>query len=201
MSTLAYWWNAAGLFVVVFWVLQRAVPGRRHWVVAAAAVALLLCLFPFFGHPLRYWLSGLTPNISVTLVALLLVSVAQWMGVAKFFRSREWRAAFWFGAVAAVALYPSALGLGPRNFDAYSLGWPWLEWATSTALFAAVAAASAVLVWRGNRFGWIPALAALAYLVRLQESHNFWDYLIDPLYAAASLLAGFLFLARRLFHR
>jgi len=200
MSMAAYWWNAVGLFALAVWVFQRAVPGWLR-LPFAAAVALLLCLLPFFGQPLRYWLSGLTPNISVPLIALLVVSIVQRAGMAKAFGRREWRAAFCFGAVAAASLYPSALGLGPRNFDAYSLGWPWLEWATSSLLFGAVAAASAALIWRGNRFGWVLALAALAYLLRLQESHNFWDYLIDPLYAVASLLACLFLLARRFARR
>jgi hypothetical protein len=29
----------------------------------------------------------------------------------------------------------------------------------------------------------------LIYLVGVQESRNFWDYLVDPLYAVLSLLA------------
>lgn len=200
MSTGAYWWNAVGLFVIFVWAAQRVLPGRRGLFVAVTA-ALLLCLLPFFGQPLRYWLSGLTPNISVPLVSLFVVSIAQRAGWAKVFGRREWRTAFCFGAIAAVFLYASALGLGPRNFDAYSLGWPWLEWVTSSLLFGAVAAVSAGLIWRGNRFGWVPALAALAYLLRLQESHNFWDYLIDPLYAAASLLVCLFLVARRLVRR
>jgi len=197
MSTAAFWWNAIGLFLIVLWPLQRALPGPRCFL-AVASAALVLCLFPFFGHPLRHWLSGLTPNVSVTLLALLVVSIAQRAGLMKLFGRREWRAAFGFGAVASVFLYASALGLGPRNFDSYSLGWPWLEWWTSLLFFAAVASVSAALIWRGNLFGWIPVLASAVYLLRWQESHNFWDYLIDPLYAVASLLTCLFLLVRRL---
>jgi hypothetical protein len=39
--------------------------------------------------------------------------------------------------------------------------------------------------------------AAAAYWLRLQESNNFWDYLLDPLYAAVSLVAAVLLLVRR----
>jgi hypothetical protein len=88
--------------------------------------------------------------------------------------------------------------LGLRNFDAYSLGWPWLEWTRSLLLFGPVAALSALLVWRGNRFGWILAASAAAFLFRVQESHNFWDYVLDPLFGAVSLVAVAVGAARRL---
>ena len=103
-----------------------------------------------------------------------------------------------FGAVSALALYPSALGLGLRNFDSYALGWPWMDSAMSLALFGTVALTAAFLVCWGNRFGWVLLLSSVAYLFRIQESQNFWDYLVDPLYAAVSLAACAILLGRRL---
>lgn len=186
MNESVYWWNSAAVFLLLVWMLQRALPGRRGLIYSLLG-AVFLSLVPFAGHPLRFWLSGLTPNACVPLIALLLVGILQRAGIAKVFRPHEWRAAWIFGAVAALLLYPSALGLGLRNFDSYSLGWPWLDWSGSLLLFGPVAAAAALLVWRGNRFGWVIAVAAIAYLFRVQESSNFWDYLLDPLYAALSL--------------
>lgn len=188
MSASAYWWNAVGLFLLVLWIIQRWRPGWA-WFLVAALGAIVLSVIPFFGHPPRFWLSGLTPNMSVPLLVLLAVSILQRAGGVPLWRPQEWRAAWIFGAVASLALYPSALGLGLRNFDAYSLGWPWLASGASLVLFGAVALAAGVLIWRGNRFGWILVAAAAAYLVRLQESNNFWDYLLDPLFGAVSLVA------------
>ena len=129
-------------------------------------------------------------NISVPLLAVLAVSILQRAGGVEVFRAREWKAAWIFGAAASLVLYPSALGLGLRNFDAYSLGWPWLAWLPSLLLFGGVALTAGLLVWRGNRFGWVLATAAAAYLGRWQESNNFWDYLLDPLFGAFSLFAA-----------
>jgi len=137
----------------------------------------------------------------VPLFVLLLASLVERAGGPAVFRRREWHTAWVFGTTSALLLYPSALGLGLPWFDSYALGWPWLDWKMSLVLFGAVALAAAVLLWRGNRFGWIPALASATYLARLQESHNFWDYLVDPLYAAASLLAVTRMVARRLLRR
>ena len=196
MSATAYWWNAAGLFLLILWTIQRWCPGWR-WLFASALGAALLSVIPFFGHPPRFWLSGLTPNISVPLLVLLAVSILQRAGGFPLFRPREWRAAWLFGAVASLALYPSALGLGLRNFDAYSLGWPWLEWFPSLLLFGCAAVTAGFLLWRGNRFGWVLVAAAAAYLARWQESNNFWDYLLDPLFGAVSLVAALVLFLRR----
>ena len=196
MSASAYWWNAIGLFLLILWLIQRWRPGWR-WFLVSALGAVVVSVVPFFGHPPRFWLSGLALNISIPLFVLLAVSIVQRAGGVMLFRPQEWRAAWIFGAAASLALYPSALGLGLRNLDAYSLGWPWLQSWPSLALFGGVGFAAGFLVWRGNRFGWILVIAAAAYLVRLQESNNFWDYLVDPVFGAASLVAAVVLGLRR----
>jgi hypothetical protein len=65
------------------------------------------------------------------------------------------------------------------------------------ALYGGVAVTAGFLVWRGNRFGWVLVTAAAAYLARWQESNNFWDYLLDPLFGAASLVAVLVLFLRR----
>jgi len=188
VTSVAFWWNACGLFLVFVWVLQRLTRGWKGTAIAAA-LAAIFSVIPFFGHVPRYWLSGLTPNISVPLLALLLFSIMERAGGPPVFRAREWRAAFLCGAIAALPLYPSALGLGLPAMDVYALGWPWLTWGHSLVLFGAVAAVAAFLIWRANRFGWILVATAMLYWLGVQESRNFWDYLVDPLYAVVSLLS------------
>ena len=196
MSAWAYWWSTIGLFLLFLWVIQRWRPGWR-WFLVSALGAGVVSIVPFFGHAPRFWLSGLTPNMSVPVLVLLAVSIVQRASGLALFRPREWRAAWIFGAAASLALYPSALGLGWRSFDAYSLGWPWLDSLPSLALFGGVALSAGLLVWRGNRFGWVLVAAAIAYLARWQESNNFWDYLLDPLFGAVSLVAAVILLVRR----
>lgn len=186
MSVSAWLWNDFGLFLLFIWLLQRLLPGRRGLLFSVLGAATLLFI-PFFGHEPRYWLCGFTPNISVPLVVLVLASVVARAGFGCFFRAYEWRVAWMAGALAATLLYPSALGLGLRNFDSYSLGWPWLDWRASALLFGFTAVATFGLIARGNRFGWVLVLTSAAYLLRIQESANFWDYLVDPLYAVISL--------------
>lgn len=188
MNTFASLWLSVALFLLLLWLLQRLL--RGHWGLLFSALgAALLLIVPVLGHPARYWVAALAANVSIPLVALLVASIAARAGFHPLFRAQEWRACWIFGAVGALVLYPSALGLGLRNLDSYALGWPWLDSAMSLALFGAVALTSAFLVYRGNRFGWVLLLSSVAYLLRIQESQNYWDYLIDPLYGVASLLA------------
>jgi hypothetical protein len=174
--------------VVVFLLLARlfqlVLPPRG--VVALlfySAVGAAFVFSPWFG----FWIKSLAPNASFPMAGLLLASVIGCILNKPLFRPVDWNAAWIFGAIASLALYPSALGLGA--FDTYSLGWPWLFHSTSLSLFAGVGIASATLLWFGNRFGYLLLLANLGYLAGFQESTNLWDYILDPLFAAVSLVA------------
>jgi hypothetical protein len=97
------------------------------------------------------------------------------------FSAGDWTAGWAFGAVAGLALYPLALGWG--RFDPYEWGWSF------SPLFVVSAALSVILLWKQNRFGLLLLLAILAYSLRLLESANYWDYLLDPVYCVVSMVA------------
>ena len=182
-------WTALVPFLLLLWFSQRmsGLPGVAGLALAAVVSVAVVC-FPWFGHSVPFWSASLSANFSVIMVVLLVISVADRAFETGIFRPRDWRAAWIFGAVASVLLYPSALGLGPQNFDAYALGWPWLFWGQSVWLFGGVGIAAALLIWRGNRFGYVVFLAVLGYAAGFQESENLWDYLLDPVYGAVSLV-------------
>jgi hypothetical protein len=190
MTGSTLFWTAFTPFILLVWLVQR-LPGVRGigGLLFACLVAAGVVLVGCFGRCVAYWSSSLSANLSVVLAFLLLGSIAARAGFSDAFRAHEWRAAWIFGAVCSLLLYPSAFGVGWQSFDSYSLGWPWIDWRLSLLLFASVAAVAGFLVWRENRFGWVLVAASLVYLLRIQESQNYWDYLIDPLYAAVSLVA------------
>jgi len=194
MTAAVATWSWLGLCLVLAWLIfhaLRLVPrirGQRHLVcLVALMIAGAITQIRWFGYPLSYWSASLAANFSVNLILLLAIWAAEQLTGRKFFRSADWRSAWFFGAVASVLLYPSALGLGPGSADAYSLGWPWLS-TTSVALFAGVAACAAILFLYGNRFAFLLLLATAAYPLQFQESLNFWDYILDPVYGAASIV-------------
>jgi len=183
-------WTALVPWLLLWWFFQR-VAGLRGWggTVVAGGLALAAVWFPWFGHLLPFWSAGLSANFSVVMVVLVALGIWDRVRGGDSLRPGGWRAAWIFGAVASVLLYPSALGMGPRNFDAYALGWPWLFWGQSVLLFGGTGLTAAWLLWRGNRFGLVLLVALLAYSTGFQESENLWDYLLDPVYGAVALLA------------
>lgn len=202
MKTTVIVWTTLAPWLLLWWVFQRAA-GLRGWpgCIVSGAIALATVLFPWFGHSLPYWSASLSANFSVSMVVLLAVGISDRARGVAVFRPRDWRAAWICGAVASLLLYPSALGLGPRNFDAYALGWPWLFRGWSFVLFAGVAGVTAFLLWRGNRFGFVLLAAMVGYALGFQESSNLWDYLLDPVYGSASLLIVLWALVRRFLPR
>ena len=199
-ATVAIWTFLVPL-LLLWWIFQRAAR-LRGWIatIVAGVAALGAVLFPWFGHSLPHWSAGLSANFSVIMAVLLLVGIIGRAGGCGIFRERDWSAAWIFGAVASLLLYPSALGLGPQNFDSYALGWPWLFRGQSLVLFGGTGLTAALLIWCGNRFGYVLLLALLAYATGFQESENLWDYLLDPVYGAVSLLVV-LWSALRRFNR
>ena len=151
--------------------------GKRAAFVILAAI---LALVPLGDLPPAAYPRGLTGDLSITTVLLLLRFVLGRQFGWSPAEARERLALQTLISSAALALYPLALGLGP--FDPYRLGFgsPWLVGAVSLAALAAwracmplaaLCAALALLAWAG---GWY-------------ESANLWDYLLDPLLAAWAL--------------
>jgi hypothetical protein len=117
---------------------------------------------------------------------VLAVAIAEHALERTVFRTRDWTAAWLFGAVGVLVLYPLALGIGAA--DPYAWGW------RLSPLFVVVGVITAWLIWTGSAFGVLLLLSAAALHLHLLESTNYWDYLLDPFYGLVSLTA----LGRRL---
>lgn len=121
--------------------------------------------------------------MSIPFFGLVFVVFCEKILKRRFFSPRDWRALWIFGGVASLVLYPSALGL--TAIDTYTWGWasPALNW-----LIAAVALITVFLLWKKNRFGVVLLLGLAAFAGMLKASVNFWDYVIDPIYGAISII-------------
>jgi len=195
MTAFVSFWSWLGLWLLLAWIFAGCLwclphfRGKPVFVFGMAmAVAAVVSQIPWFGYPLRYWSASLAANFSVPFIGLLLIAIAERVARVKLFRRSDWLAAWIFGAVASLLLYPSALGLGPGSFDSYSLGWPWYGKA-SLVLFAGVAGCTAFLLLQGSRFAFLLLLASVGYFFQVQESINLWDYILDPIYGGVSLIA------------
>lgn len=179
--------SAFGLLGASLLIAAAGVLAVRRWDLAprqrAAAVALLVVAgwLPVRGLPVAGYVRGVLGDLSVTTVLLLAVMVFSYVTGRRLIDARQRAIGLAALAVAAVALYPMALGLGP--FDPYALGY-------GSYGFVTLLLALSIVAWRAHCL-WIVfgAMAAVAaHLLRLLESANLWDYCIDPLVAGYAIL-------------
>lgn len=175
-----------GIDVVLCAIFLRLCAGRGRlplprWARLATAGLLLLLWWPAgpAGLPLLAAVRGISSDFSVTLVLLAgLGAWRRWRGMPALPR-RELSALYGAVAVAAVFLYPLALGW--TDWDAYRLGWG------SLGLWSGLLAVSVAAWVCGLRL--LPGMIAaglLGWSFGLLESANLWDYLLDPWLAVAA---------------
>ena len=156
-----------------------------RWKNAITLVCFLLLWFPVgAAHlPILAYIRGVSSDLSITLVVLAGLGMRQRLSRHFVQNSRERTAVLTVVAVAALFLYPLALGWG--DWDAYRPGWG------APGMWAILLLIS-LLAWaRGLRL--LPALvglALLAWTAGALESTNLWDYLIDPWLAIFAICHG-----------
>lgn len=153
--------------------------------IGSLLLAFFLLRIPAGGFSGFCWIALLEPNPSFILTALLGLLVWERIGKRQIFRSCDWLAAGSIGSIAALILYPMGLGLTP--IDSYAWGW-------GSIMPIALASVATILLLGNNRFGLLLIVPLLGTLLHLQESENFWDAVVDPFYAAISLVAMIVFL-------
>ncbi|MES2400445.1 MAG: hypothetical protein V4573_10720 [Pseudomonadota bacterium] len=165
----------------------------KKW--SVAAVFLLLWLPVGSAHiPAVAYIRGVSSDLSVTLILLACVGLGQRMSGVTLLAARERTAVFGVAVLAAMLLYPAALGWG--DFDMYRLGWG--SFAMLAGLFVLC-----VACWLLN-FRLLPVLIAaalLAWFAGAMESTNLWDYLMDPWLAATAFVHGLRAGIMKLFNR
>jgi len=152
---------------------------KGRWLVGICLVVMCLPVGPP-QLPVAAYVRGLTSDFSVSLVIWAALGLATRLSGLTAFDRREWQAVFYGVGVAALFLYPLALGWG--DWDAYRLGWG------SAAMWAGLAILCVVCWFAGLRL--LPLLigvAVLSWTAQLMESNNLWDYLLDPWLACAAI--------------
>ncbi|MBX9742883.1 MAG: hypothetical protein K2W99_05040 [Chthoniobacterales bacterium] len=170
------------LWLLLVWMIQKIIwkkQGLVSFLLTGVFTASLL-LLPISGLSIAHWIMSFVSSWSAPLTGLLFIAILEYTFSWKFFSTADWKAAWFFGAGAALLLYPSALGLG--KIDTYVWGWgsPWL--------LGGIGLIALFLIFLKNRFAILLMLAFAAFLLRLQPSTNFWDYLIDPFYGAVAIV-------------
>lgn len=123
--------------------------------------------------PILAYIRGISSDLSITLVVLACLGLRQRLSGRCVVYSREHTVVLAVVAVAALFLYPLALGWG--DWDAYRPGWG------APGMWAGLLFVS-LLAWVcGLRLlPTLVGLALLAWTAGMLESTNLWDYLMDP---------------------
>ena len=151
-----------------------------RWV-ALACFALLWIPVGAAHMPVVAYVRGITADLSITLIALTVWRICHLVLGFRAIAKREETAVMIMLAMAALLMYPLALGWG--DWDAYSPGWG--SWGMLLVLLVLCFACWA----KGLQV--LPALVALALVAwsfGLMESGNLWDYLLDPWLSVFALL-------------
>lgn len=160
-------------------VCRRLTDRRARAAVLIGTAALVLA--PLGELSVAGYLRGVIGDLSITTMLLLLGVSVTGLGARPWLAAREHTALAAAALMAGVGLYPLALGAGA--IDPYA-------WGYGSYGLGGVLLAGGLLAWYARMYGLLAFLLAGigAYLARLLESDNLWDYLIDPLlvgYAAA----------------
>ncbi len=169
----------AGILRLLNWKL----PGRvwTNWLTVACFIILWIPVGAA-QLPIIAYIRGVSSDLSVTLVVLAAMDLILRVSGTREVADRERFAVRVAVAVAALFLYPLALGWG--DWDAYRSGW------TPVGMGVVLLVVSLLCWARGLQL--LPALvgmAMLAWAAGILESSNLWDYLIDPWLATFALLS------------
>lgn len=143
-------------------------------------ISAFIAVTPVGGLPLARWMISFNANFSISLTAILFYKVTEISFGVKLLDKNALLTYWVFSLTAGVILYPMALGLG--RFDPYQAGWGF-SW-----LFVVVCGVTILLLIMKNRFAVVLIAAILAYNLRLLESTNLWDYLVDPFMVLVSCI-------------
>jgi hypothetical protein len=183
-------------------VLARHLPliNRLKQISLFGVLMFIAALIPLDGLSVAEFVRGMLGDLSFS--TLLLLAAAYGRVLSARLHRNEIRKAIddstpVLGAIslAALALYPFALGVG--MYDPYRLGYGDMGFLGGLLL-------AALLAWALRRplITLIISLAVLGWSVGWYESNNLWDYLLDPwvaIYALGALIKqGVLFVRKKI---
>jgi hypothetical protein len=160
-------------FAAVAMALAVRLVGRRWWSTLVGLMAAATACVPASGIPVAGYLRGILGDLSITSLLVLAAAVFTAASGRNALDERGWTALCRWSMVAGLVLYPLTLGL--TRVDPYELGF-------RPRVLVLVVAAIAIWSWWSRRRSAALVLAAgvAAFNLRVLESGNLWDYVLDP---------------------
>ena len=167
---------AAGAAALCAWLVTP----RRRWLIAVAlGAAALGVAVRAGGIPLAGYPRGMGGDLSITTLALLAAALSAMLAGRPLLERPEWRGLCELAAACGVVGYPLTLGL--TVLDPYELGY------RPRGLVLVVAGVVVAWWWRRRGAALVLASGVAAFNLRLLESNNLWDYLLDMPLAVCSV--------------
>jgi hypothetical protein len=166
---------------------------KSHLAILLGAVFVLMFI-PFGTIPIAAYVRGVTGDLGITTQVLLWCALLRpWCGCVTV-EAKHRLALLILIALAALTLYPMALGVGA--YDPYRLGYGNPQF-VAVLLLVTLAA----WFWKSSLIVLCIAFATLAWTVGWYESNNLWDYLLDPFVSIYALAAIMIHAMKAILHR
>ncbi len=151
----------------------------RRMLVAVMLVTLAVCLMPWKGHSLVFYVRGIVGDISVTSLVLLLALYGRSLFIPVGKHQPIHGAVGWILLAVLLPLYASVTGY--LSVDLYSWGYDpqWMLLASGVLLLWAWRTQPALAI------AWLIGIASFA--CGFTRSRNLWDALFDPFLAFAAV--------------
>ena len=175
-------WQAHISFAMILFLLLPSFGLSKAWRVALLLALLAISYIPLDGLTLAAYLRSHIDDLAVTTLVFMAWGCLRRMDVLPPAQQGQKTSVLILFAVMALALYPATLGLS--DLDPYRFGF------SPRPMLVFVALLTLGLFYLRNYLAVVMlAGATLAFVVGIKPSHNYWDYLVDPLLGLYCCLA------------
>ena len=186
-------WQAHVSFAMIIFLVLPSFGLDRVWRIALLLALLAASFVPLGGLSLAAYLRSHIDDLAITSLVFMAWGCLRRLGVLPPARQGQTSVLILFAALALV-LYPATLGLS--DLDPYRRGY------SPRPLLLLVALITLGLFYLRHYLAVVMlASATLAFIVGLKPSHNYWDYLVDPLLGLYCCLALLVLAARWAYRR
>jgi hypothetical protein len=186
-------WQAHASFAMIIFLILPSFGLNRGWRIALLLALLAISFIPLGGLSLAVYLRSHIDDLAITSLVFMGWGCLRRLGLLPPAQHGQTRVLILFAAMALV-LYPATMGLS--DLDPYRLGY------SPRPLLIFVALLTFGLFYLRNYLAVVMlAGATLAFVLGTKPSHNYWDYLVDPLLGLYCCLALLMLAARRVYRR
>ncbi|MEJ5056918.1 MULTISPECIES: hypothetical protein [unclassified Pseudomonas] len=186
-------WQAHASFAMIIFLILPLFGLNRGWRIALLLALLAISFIPLGGLSLAVYLRSHIDDLAITSLVFMGWGCLRRLGVLPPSLHGQTRVLMLFAAMALV-LYPATMGLS--DLDPYRLGY------NPRPMLILLGLLTLYLFYLRNYLGVVMlAGATLAFVVGIKPSHNYWDYLVDPLLGLYCCLALLMLATRWVYRR